>query len=131
MQPDMNQPNFIQKRMLTASDAVSLLTHRFPVVSQTVASPDELRIAEPFYAYERFASLIQDRFRDQPFLRSVGVFIDELASSGDPLLENVLTVTILEKLAEQPTVAAALKTYIGPKAADLLERAEREVFGRK
>lgn len=100
------------------------------MILQLVGSPDELNTAEPFYAYERFASLVQEKFEDQTFLRSVGAFIDELALSGDPLLENVLTVGLLERLAERPTVTAALKPYVGAKASDLLKRMEREIFGR-
>lgn len=130
MQSNVNQPNFILKRTFTASEAVSLLTQRFPILSQTF-STEELKFDEPFSAYERLGSLVHDRFQDEPFLRTVAAFIDELASSDDPLLENVLNVSLLEKIAEEPTVASALKAYIGPKAADLLQSIEKEVFGRE
>jgi len=125
-----NGGSFIRKRIMTASEAVSLLTEKFPGVMKLVESPDELMIAAPFYAYERFASHVQSRIDDQAFLRSVGEFIDELASSNDPLLENILAVTLLEKLAENPSVIAAVKPHIGIQASNLLSDVERTLFGR-
>lgn len=116
---------------MDASEAVSLLLNRFPVVRQLVGSADDLNLAPPFYAYERFAGEIHHRVNDETFMISVGEFINELADTNDPLLENVLWVTILEKIAEDPLVSTRTKGYLGLKAKEMLEEVEREFYGRK
>ena len=115
---------------MTASDAVSLLLEKFPMMLQLVESPDDLLIAAPFHAYESFASEIERKLHDKAFLDSAASFINELAESGDPLLENVVTVSVLERLASDPSIAAEIKRYIGTRARDWMKRIERELFGR-
>jgi hypothetical protein len=116
---------------MTASEAVSLLVTRFPALAEMVDGLDELQeLAPPFYAYELFAGDVAKRVHDNSFMNDVGGFIDELVSMKDPLIENVLWVSVLEKIAENPSAATEIKRYLGNEARTMLESVEREFYGR-
>jgi hypothetical protein len=91
-----NRPNFISVKTAGPKEAVSLLLERFPMVLDLGESREELEDTGPFYAYNQFASEVQKRVNDEDFLKAVCTFMDELAASNDPLLENLLTVSVLE-----------------------------------
>jgi hypothetical protein len=57
-------------------------------------------------------------------------FINELADSGDDLLEEVLVVDVLEGVAQDPELLEAIKPKMNSKAANWLKRVETEFFGR-
>jgi hypothetical protein len=103
-------------KKLTPAEAVSLLIERFPMVLDLGESREELIDTGPFYAFERFASEALKRKSDKNFLQLVGFFVDELAESKDPLLQELLVVSVLEKLAEDPNAAVKLIPHMGEKA---------------
>jgi len=115
---------------MTSAEAVALLVERFPMVLDLGESQQELVKTGAFYAYDRFASEAQNRVNDPNFLRLIGFFIDELAESKEPLLQELLIVSLLEKLAEEPKVAAKFEPHIGEKAKGLLKEVERKFYGR-
>jgi len=112
---------------LTATDAVSLLVSRFPAFKQTIDEDDLW--TSPHIAYGLLATEVLDKGTDS-LLGAAARFIDELANSGDSLLEELLVIDVLEGIAQEPDVARRLRAKIGPKSAPFLERVEREFFGR-
>jgi hypothetical protein len=110
--------------------AISLLIDRFPVLRQRVDDPGDLLIG-PHFAYSLLATEALDRHTDEAFLDSVVEFINDLATSGDSLLEEVLVVDILEGIAQDPNLSNRIKANMSPKALYWLERVETEYFGRK
>jgi hypothetical protein len=67
---------------------------------------------------------------DSAFLKSALGFIDELAVSGDLLLENVLIVSLLERLAVDRGLAHEIGRQLGERARRMLNDVERDMFGR-
>lgn len=121
-------PGFIWTKTLSSSEAVTMLIGKFPFMQQLI---DEDDFELPYAAYECFASEAHRRTQDPAFMKSVGAFIDELADSSDPLLRDILWVSVLGKIAEEPLVALESKKYINPKAAAMLDEVERGYYGRK
>jgi hypothetical protein len=85
---------------------------------------------EPYYAYERLAALLVARSDDTLFFEAFCDLVDEMAQTGDPLLQDILIVSVLERIAEDARVAARLKQHIGSAGRDMLEAVERDLFGR-
>jgi hypothetical protein len=112
---------------LRERDAVSLLVSRFPALRETV-DKDSLWTS-PHIAYGLLATDLLEEGTTSS-LNEVAQFVDELASSGDSLLEELLIVDLLEGIAQDANLARRLRAKIGPKSATLLERVEREFFGR-
>jgi len=112
---------------LTSTDAVSLLVSGFPTL-KPIIDEDELW-ASPHIAYGLLATELLGK-EDSSLLNSAAAFIDELANSGDKLIEELLVIDILEGIAQDPKIARRLKTKIGSKSAAFLERVEREYFRR-
>ena len=115
---------------MTPADAVTLLINRFPAVRERVDQPDDL-FEMPHVTYGLLATDVLENSNDEVLLDRVAKFIDELANSGDELLEELLVIDVLEGIAQQPNVASRLKMRITPRAASLFERVEREYFGRQ
>lgn len=110
-------------------DAIALLVDRFPVLVNRVDDPSDLW-AGPHFAYNLLATEALEHQSDKPFLEKVVGFINELADSGDDLLEEVLVVDVLEGVAQDPELLEAIKPKMNSKAANWLKRVETEFFGR-
>lgn len=113
---------------LTPIDAVSLLVARFPALREIVDA-DGLSTS-PHIAYGLLATEVLEKSADEALLDAVARFIDDLANSGDGLLEELLVIDVLEGIAQDPDVARRLKARINQKSASFLDSVEREFFGR-
>lgn len=111
-----------------ATDAIALLVGRFPALQRTVHEDDLLE--SPHIAYGLLATEVLENSSDELLLNEAARFIDDLANSGDSLLEELLVIDVLEGIAQDPDVARTLKARINPKSTAFLERVEREFFGR-
>ncbi|MCZ2155129.1 MAG: hypothetical protein LC114_14725 [Bryobacterales bacterium] len=112
---------------MTAFEAVSLLVGRFPALKSTVDEDDLW--TSPHIAYSLLATEVLER-RTTSTLAAVAEFIDELADSGDSLLEELLVIDVLEGIAQDPDVARLLRAKVSEKSAGFLDVVEREFFGR-
>ena len=110
--------------------AVTLLVNRFPEVLARVESPQDAFTASPYLAYSLLAQEIIEKKEDDHFLNNVSSFINELAEDGDALLEEVLVVSIFERVAEDESLADKLKVKLREKAKILMKRVEKDYFGR-
>ena len=124
-----NEPNFILVPSSSPAEVVSLLLDRFPGMRDVVC-PDEDSLAEPHRVYDSFASQVIKRIDDRVFTQSVGEFIDELAKSKEPLIGDVLVISLLEGIAVSPDAAKAMSNLIGEPARDLLQDVEKKMYGR-
>jgi hypothetical protein len=93
-------------------------------------SRDDLVQMGPYYAYGIFAGQVKPRIHDDQFLKSVGLFVDELAQNTDPLLKDLLITGILERVADDRYTAATFRYYINVNAQQLLSEVEQTWFGR-
>jgi hypothetical protein len=110
---------------MTPSQVLELLASRFPELP--VLSPDdEVAAAEPYYSYERFADEVRNRRDDRGFFMRACSFINELADSGDELLEEVLVLSVLETVAEDPALAKDMRGCLSVKANSFLQGVETE-----
>jgi hypothetical protein len=87
----------------TRLEVVSMLLERFPEVNSLISSPDKLE--ESTIVYERFIGHVAERAGDEAFLGAVGEFISDLAECGDPLVQDVLVISIFENLVGNPAQA--------------------------
>jgi len=114
---------------MNAVDAVTLIAKRFPILRKRVDHPDDL-FEMPHVTYGLLAAEMLENSDDDGFLARVASFVDELANSGDELLEELLVVDVLEGIAQSPGLSNRRRTRITPKAASFLESVEKEFFGR-
>ncbi len=114
---------------MTGTDAVTLLLNRFPALTDRVDDRSDL-FEMPHVAYGLLATEVLEKGDDQLLLKAAH-FIDELANSGDDLLEELLTIDVLEGIAQDPNLAAKIRSKISPKAAESLDKVERDFFGRR
>jgi hypothetical protein len=128
-QNEEGRRDFILARARTPEEVIGFLLERFPAFASVVPS-DELDLAAPFHAYERFASYVRSRLADASFLGSVGKLIDEMAASRDPLMGDVLVTSLLEGIAEDSDAAFKISGFVGDKARDILTDIEEKVYGR-
>jgi hypothetical protein len=115
---------------MTTTDAVALLLKWFPALNERVDDSNDL-FEMPHVAYGLLASEVLENTGDQALFTKLAQFIDELANSGDDLLEELLVIDILEGIAQDPDLTTKFRPKISPKAAEFLERVEREYFGRR
>lgn len=114
---------------MTGTEAVTLLVERFPTLEQRVDDPQDL-FETPHVTYGLLATEALENVQDQHLFRALCRFIDELASSGDDLLEELLVINVLEGIAQDPDLAARVGSCVSPRALEFLTRVEREYFGR-
>src|SRR5258706_12525466 len=114
---------------MTGAEAVKLLVKRFPVLKERVDHPSGL-FEMPHVTVGLLATEVLENGGNETLLDTVSQFIDELANSGDDLLEELLIIDVLEGSAQNPDLAKTLRTKIGPKAVEFLDKVEREYFGR-
>lgn len=109
-------------------EAVRLLKKRFPSIGEILG--DDPSLTDPFYAYERFGEEVRRRVHDQDFRRRVGDFINELQQSGDPLLQEVLVISLLENIAQDSNATVKIKEYVNSAVVSLLQDVETRIYGR-
>ncbi len=73
--------------------------------------------------------LLQNPSNDE-LLNAVARFADELASSGDELLEELLVIDVLEGIAQDSQLAIRLSARLGERAAAFLREVERGYYKR-
>ncbi len=115
---------------MDAETAVARLVDRFPEVLARVDSPQDAFTASPYLAYGLFAMEVVERKEEDDFLNHASTFMNELAESDDALLEEVLVVSVLERVAEDESLADKLKRKLRAKARSLMNKVEAEYFGR-
>jgi hypothetical protein len=115
---------------MDAATAVALLLDRFPEVLARVDSPEDAFTAPPYFAYGLLAQEIIAKKKDHDFLIRASAFMSELAEDGDALLEEVLVVSVLERVAEDESLVVKLKGELRAKARDLMKQVEAGYFGR-
>ena len=121
--------NFVIVRTMTPREVVDLLLSRFPSMRDLVC-PDEDSFEEPTIVYDSFASRVCERADDPGFIQSVVLFIDELSESKDSLIQNVLSVCLLEGIASNEPLARMISRSISPRSKTLLQEVESQIYGR-
>jgi hypothetical protein len=121
--------DFVLVRTMTSREIVSLLLGRFPAMRELIC-PDEDYFDLHTCVYDSFAAEVVKRVDDQDFFKSVIQFIDDIADSKDPLLSNVLIVSLLEGIAADPEVARRVSAAADETARGLLRDVERTFYGR-
>jgi hypothetical protein len=121
--------NFILVRTMTPREVVSLLLSRFPSMRDLIC-PDEYCFEEPTRVYDSFASQMVRKVDDTDFFESAVRFINEIAESKDPLLSEVLIISLLEGIAADPEVAQKTFGALGENARTLLREVEKKIYGR-
>jgi hypothetical protein len=111
-------------------NALDLALNTFPELKDRFDGPDEEFAEDVYFVYDLLSSEMVRRWSDEPFRKRSCDFLDRLAESGDPLLEELLVVCLLEKVAEDSTISEQAKACVGEKAGGFLRRVEREMFGR-
>jgi hypothetical protein len=115
---------------MDTATALAVLVDRFPEVLARVDSPQDAFMAPPYLGYGLFAQEIVTRREDDAFLNKASRFIDELAESGDSVLEEVLVVSVLERIAEDASLAQKVKAKLRERARNMMKQVEAEYFGR-
>jgi hypothetical protein len=115
---------------MDAETAVARLVDRFPEVLVRGDSPQDAFTVSPYLAYGLFAQEVVERKEDDDFLDHASDFMNELAESEDALSEEVLVVPVLERIAEDESLAAKLKRKLRTKAKSLMKKVEEGYFGR-
>src|ERR1035437_9615491 len=107
---------------MTSLNAINLLLKHFPVLLTRVDSQDDMMTAPPYFAYGLLATEVITRAADEEFVRDVCKFLDFMAGSGDPILEEVLVVSVLERIADEPGVVSSLRHCLGKATLAQLDR---------
>lgn len=115
---------------MTGTEAVKLLVERFPALKQRVDDPKDL-FETPHVTYGLLATEALENIHDRCLFKDLCRFIDDLANSGDDLLEEFLVIDVLEGIAQDSDLAARVGSCVSPKAREFLTRVEREYFGRR
>jgi hypothetical protein len=110
--------------------ALSLALQTFPELEDRFEDPGDDFLSDVYYVYGLLATEIVNRWVDRQFRHRACMFIDRLANSGDSLLEELLVVGLLERLAEDAALATEAKACVSAKAAWYLSKVESEMFGR-
>ena len=119
--------------VMGAAGALKFLRDRFPEMAHLFTDPDKSGAdltGEPYHSYGQFAYEVLRRQNDIQLLSSVYEFIDDLALSGQSILQEVFAVEVLEVLATDATFARSLYPHIHPEAQDALREVEEGFFGR-
>lgn len=116
---------------MTNLDAIELLLKHFPILLSRVDSKEDMEIAAPYFAYGLLATEVINRVGDEQFIRKVCKFLNFMAESKDAILEEVLAVSVLEKIADEPAVVNSVKRWLNEDTLAALELIETEMFGRK
>jgi hypothetical protein len=115
---------------MTNLDAIGLLVARFPIILSRIDTREDLTTAAPYFAYSLLGGEVIARAADPQFMMDVCKFLNFLAESKEPILEEVLVVSVLERIADEPTVVNLLRPCLGESALSFLTQVEKEMFGR-
>jgi hypothetical protein len=121
--------DFVLVPTMTPREVVCLLLNRFPAMRDLVC-PDEYCFELATIVYDSFAKVVIERSGDPGFMQSVVPFINELAESKDPLINEVLISCLLEGIAENEQVARMISRSISPRSKKLLQEVESKIYGR-
>jgi hypothetical protein len=123
------EQGWVLRRSRSSEKVVSILLRRFRSIADLLCQ-DEANYSYPFYVYDKFAVEVIKRIRDKSFMEEVGTFVDDLAESTDPLVRDVLVVSLLEGIASDAEAARVLKNVIRSDAKALLFDVEAKMYGR-
>ena len=108
--------------LLRGPDPVPLLRARFP---EFVASADvEFDDDEPYFAYGMFADFLSRQRADQDLWARAISFLNDLVSNT-PSLHDLVSVAVLEPLADDIDLIRVLKAELSPAARAIVEDIER------
>jgi hypothetical protein len=110
--------------------ALDLAFQTFPELDDKFDVPNDDFREYVSFVYDRLATEMVRRWNEDLFHKRSCEFMDRLAESGDSLLEELLVICLLEKLAEDPEVVKDARACLGLKAAGFLRVVENEMFGR-
>ena len=114
--------------------ALRFLWNRFPELHHLFTDPEkpdsENFDIEPYFSYGQFAEEVLRRQDDRALLSSVYEFIDDLAFSGQSILQELFVIEVLERLAGDAEFASSLYPNIHREAQDALRDVERQIYGR-
>jgi hypothetical protein len=89
--------------VMGTTGALRFLRNRFPELHYLFTDPDKSNSEnldiEPYFSYGQFAEEVLRRQDDKAFLSSVYEFIDDLALSGQSILQELFVIEVLERLA--------------------------------
>lgn len=111
-------------------NALDLAFTKFPELKDKFDGPDDEFLEDVYYVYGLLATEMVSQWNDETFRKRCCQFLDGLAESGDSLLEDLLVVCLLERLAVDVAISEQAKTWLGEKAGGFLRRVDREMFGR-
>lgn len=111
-------------------DALNLVFRSFPELVARFDGPDDEFMGDLYYVYGLLASEIVSRWEENSFQTRSCEFMNHLADSGDLLLEELLVVCLLEKIAEDATLAKRARSCMGERAAAFFTKVEAQMFGR-
>ena len=80
--------------------------------------------------YDLLGAEMVMQWNDETFRKRSCQFMNDLAASGDSLLEELLIICVLESLAADATVSEQARKCLGEKACGFLIEVERKIFGR-
>jgi hypothetical protein len=114
------------------SGAVKLLRARFPDLANLLADPDDpdFDAVDAHHSYGEFGREVLRRQNDSAFLASVCPFLDDLALSGQSILEELFVIDVLEVLAKDAEFARRLCPLPPSEAHNALRTVAREIYGR-
>jgi hypothetical protein len=123
----------IPSKRMGKADVLRLLRNRFPEFAELFCDPENIdpEVDEPYYSYSRLVEQVLARKEDNSLLKRVSSFVNEMTTSKDPWLEELVGVEVLEGLAQDPIVAASLYASIVPEAQASLKAIERRMYGRE
>ena len=112
--------------------AVRFLRSRFPELAHLFSDPDnlDLETPEPYHSYGIFAREVLVRRDDRNLLPEVYRFIDDMALSGQSILQELLVIEVLKTLAQDAQFATSSYRHIHQEAGEALRDVERQIYGR-
>jgi len=123
------EPGFIILKSFNNAEAVDLLLDSFPQLLENESRQDLLETGA-YYAYERLGDRFRESSTNLEFLEKVGAFVNRLEESHDTLLRNLLTLSLLENIAQDHRASDLLKSKLNLPARAVLEEVESDYFGR-
>src|SRR5438105_323187 len=94
-------------------NALDLAFTTFPELKDKFDGPDDEFLDDVYYVYELLATEMVSYWSMETFRERSYRFLDGLAESGDSLLEDLLVVCILERLAVDAAISEQAKTCLG------------------
>jgi hypothetical protein len=120
--------------VMGTTGALRFLRNRFPELHYLFTDPDKSNSEnldiEPYFSYGQFAEEVLRRQDDKAFLSSVYEFIDDLALSGQSILQELFVLKFWKGSQAMLNFAASLYSNIHREAQDALRDVERQMYGR-